>query len=128
MYEYKATVNRWIDGDTLLLDIDVGFFIIRQERIRLARIDAPELNDHRVTYVRKAKHARAVGKKICPHGSEVLLQTKKSDRDMYARYIAEVTFEGKNLSDYLLSTGAVEPFDELMGKKVIVKKPSVLKY
>jgi micrococcal nuclease len=126
MYEYKATVNRWIDGDTLLLDIDLGFFVTRQERIRLARINAAELNDGRVTYVRKAKHARAVGKNFCPHGSEVLVQTKKSDRDMYARYIAEVRFEGKNLSDYLLSTGAVKPFDELVGKPVAVEKPIVI--
>ena len=44
MYEYKAKVKKWVDGYTLLLEIDLGFFVTREERIRLARINTPELN------------------------------------------------------------------------------------
>ena len=38
---YKAEVRDVIDADTLLLDIDLGFEVIRRQSIRLARIDAP---------------------------------------------------------------------------------------
>jgi len=102
MYEYKAKVKKWVDGDTLLLEIDLGFFVTREERIRLARINTPELNSLVPYQLRRAKHARAVAKKFCPLGSRVTVKTKKSQRDMYARYIGEVYFQGRNISDYLL--------------------------
>ncbi|MFC2138985.1 thermonuclease family protein [Bacteroidota bacterium] len=108
MYTYKATVNRWVDGDTVILDIDLGFYVTRQERIRLARINAPELNNKIPFQVRKAKHARAVAKKFCPPGSVVFLTTSKNKKDMYARYIAEITFNMINISDYLFEQGCVK--------------------
>jgi len=40
-YLYKAEVRDVIDADTILLDIDLGFEVIRRQPIRLARIDAP---------------------------------------------------------------------------------------
>ncbi|NOQ26247.1 MAG: hypothetical protein GQ564_12860 [Bacteroidales bacterium] len=108
MYTYKATIVRWIDGDTVLLDIDLGFYITRQERIRLARINAPELNSKIPFQVRKAKHARAVLNKFCPSGSVVSITTSKNKKDMYARYIAELIFNNKNISNYLLELKCVK--------------------
>ena len=44
MYEYKAQVLRIIDGDTLAVNIDLGFDVwIHNEVIRLNGIDAPEV-------------------------------------------------------------------------------------
>ena len=44
MYEYNAEVVRVVDGDTVILDIDLGMNVwMRNERIRLAGINAPEL-------------------------------------------------------------------------------------
>ncbi len=108
MYNYKAKVVRWIDGDTVLLDIDLGFYTIRQERIRLARINAPELNSAVPFQVRKAKHARYVAKLFCPEGAVVTVTTSKNKRDMYARFIGEVVYNGVNVSDFLLQKGCVE--------------------
>ena len=108
MYTYNAVLQRWIDGDTILVEIDLGFHCKRIERIRLARIDAHELRDEVVRNIRRAKHARAVAKKFCPNGSMVQIKTFKIHKDMYARYIAEVHFEGQNLSDYLLESGVVK--------------------
>lgn len=42
-YEYKAKFKKVIDGDTLILDIDLGFSIIlSNQTIRLIGIDTPE--------------------------------------------------------------------------------------
>lgn len=46
---------------------------------------------------------RLKAKKLCPEGSDVIVNTMKNPKqDMYARYIAEVTFKEKNISDELL--------------------------
>jgi len=43
MYEYKANVIRVIDGDTVDVDIDLGFGVwLRGERVRMMGIDTPE--------------------------------------------------------------------------------------
>lgn len=43
MYEYACTIKRVVDGDTVDCDIDLGFSIVlRDQRIRLHGIDAPE--------------------------------------------------------------------------------------
>ena len=43
MYEYKATIIKVVDGDTVDVDIDLGFDVwLRNQRIRLFGIDCPE--------------------------------------------------------------------------------------
>lgn len=43
MYEYNCKILRVVDGDTVDVDIDLGFNIwLRGERIRMNGIDAPE--------------------------------------------------------------------------------------
>ena len=43
MYEYKAKVVHIVDGDTVDVDIDLGFGIwMKDERVRLMGIDTPE--------------------------------------------------------------------------------------
>jgi len=43
MYEYRATVVKVIDGDTVDVNIDLGFgIILSDERVRIMGIDTPE--------------------------------------------------------------------------------------
>ena len=43
MYEYKVNILKIVDGDTVDVDIDLGFGVwLRDERVRLAGIDTPE--------------------------------------------------------------------------------------
>ena len=43
MYEYNCIIKRVVDGDTVDVDIDLGFGIwVHNQRIRLSGIDAPE--------------------------------------------------------------------------------------
>jgi len=43
MYEYKALINRVVDGDTVDIDIDLGFGIwMKDERVRVMGIETPE--------------------------------------------------------------------------------------
>ena len=43
MYEYKCKMVRVVDGDTVDVDIDLGFGVwLRKQRIRMYGIDTPE--------------------------------------------------------------------------------------
>lgn len=43
MYEYRAKLNRVVDGDTVDIDIDLGFGVwLKDERVRIMGIDTPE--------------------------------------------------------------------------------------
>ena len=42
MYEYKCKVVKVVDGDTVDVDIDLGFGVwLRKQRVRLVGIDTP---------------------------------------------------------------------------------------
>lgn len=111
MYEYAAKIERWIDADTLLVHIDLGFSCFREERIRLARINAWEIKSESPYQRRWARSATFQARKKFPRGSSVIIQTKKNPvQDMYARYIAEVVCKGVNVSDVLVTLKGVEIF------------------
>ena len=43
MYEYRCKVSRVVDGDTVDVDIDLGFGVwLHKERVRIQGIDTPE--------------------------------------------------------------------------------------
>ena len=43
MYEYRVKILRVVDGDTVDVDIDLGFGVwMHKERVRLYGIDTPE--------------------------------------------------------------------------------------
>ena len=44
LYQYKVSVSRVVDGDTVDVDVDLGFGVwLRNERVRLAGVDTPEI-------------------------------------------------------------------------------------
>ena len=44
MYLYRVTITSVYDGDACTADVDIGFKVtVRGEKIRLARINAPEI-------------------------------------------------------------------------------------
>lgn len=113
MYEYKATVNKVVDADTLDVTIQLGFHIAIQHRVRLLGVDAWETKEIRgadLEEVKKGKEFKAIVQRLV-EGKEIIMATTKDEEDKYGRFLAEVTInEGDNkgmvLNDYLLSIGA----------------------
>ena len=103
MYEYRATIARWIDGDTVVLDVDLGFYTTVRQTFRLAGIDAPELRskdpDERVA----ALAALEFCKRECPVLSTVTVKSKKTGK--YGRWLAEVYTGVDCLNDRLVEAG-----------------------
>ena len=49
MYEYRARVIKVIDGDTVDVDIDLGFGVwLKDERVRIMGIDTPESSSNKL--------------------------------------------------------------------------------
>lgn len=113
MYEYRATVIRTIDGDTLELKVDLGFQISIVMHVRLYGINAPELN-HPGGQEAKAFVTKWVLDNADSTG-RVLIRTYKNASgaertEKYGRWLADVTgLGGHFLSIDLIATGhAVE--------------------
>ena len=87
-YLYKAEPRDIIDADTLLLDIDLGFEVIRRQRIRLARIDAPARDTPE-----GARGRRHVREQLAVARS-IVIKTVKTD--LHGRYVAHVFYAFNN--------------------------------
>ena len=67
MYEYRATIVRWVDGDTVDLDIDLGFGIVyANQRVRLFGIDAFESRTRDLQEKQKGLAAKDFVERVLP--------------------------------------------------------------
>lgn len=107
-YEYKATVVRWVDGDTVDLRVDLGFRMFAETRFRLYGIDTPERGQP--GYADATKSAES----LAPAGSPVRIETYK-DADKYGRWLALVYPIGDygsipDVSNQLINLGHGKPY------------------
>jgi micrococcal nuclease len=97
-YQYKGTVHRVVDGDTLDVWIDLGFRIVVHQRLRLFGIDTPERGEP--GWREAGDHL----KQLLPEGSSILVETEKGDK--YGRWIATVISEsGEDVNKSMIESG-----------------------
>jgi micrococcal nuclease len=96
MYQYKAIVVRVVDGDTVVLNIDLGFNVCMNESCRLAGIDTPELTSTNSEEKAKAVVAKKFLAKILQEGKEVTINSKALDK--YRRPLVEILVSGMSIS------------------------------
>lgn len=110
LYHYRAVVTDVYDGDTCTVDIDLGLSTwVRGEKIRLHRINAPELTGRdRRRGLAARDHLRQ-----WLLNKPVLLQTIKDRREKYGRYLAEIWLEQQgrwiNVNDAMIAAGHAKP-------------------
>lgn len=93
-----ATVKRWVDGDTVVLDVDLPFGLTGRYDFRLFGIDTPERG------FRGWAEATGMANHFAPAGSLVSVRTFK-DPDKYGRYLAVVGAGGLVVNDELVLAG-----------------------
>lgn len=104
MFEYKAKLIKVIDGDTIDLEVDLGFNIIVRERFRLARIDTPELRSGTDESKQKGLEAKNYLYGLFQKYQDTCTaKTEKTEK--YGRWLVEVQFPEGNASDLLVSNG-----------------------
>lgn len=90
MHTYRALVVRVVDGDTVDLDVDLGFHLTARIRARLARVDTPERGEPGWAFAGDELR-RLLGEAADDEGY-VIVRTSKTGK--YGRWIAEI--EGVN--------------------------------
>ena len=111
MYKYQATIKRWVDGDTVDVDIDLGFGLVySNQRLRLYGIDAWESRTRDLDEKKKGLAAKSFVNEMAPVGTQVTIITYKEGK--YGRILAEVFLdEDTNLNKLLTEKGHAERYE-----------------
>ena len=110
MYEYKCKVLKVIDGDTVDVDIDLGFGVwLHKERVRIMGIDTPESRTS--DKLEKVFGLAAKERLISLLGENAILDTQvsKKGEDMkgkFGRILGNFrTTDGEHCADVLVEEG-----------------------
>lgn len=111
LYHYKAKVLEIYDGDTIRVELNLGFGLIwrgsdnRGIEIRLFGLNAPEIKGsekEKGTISRDKLREQILGK-------EITIKTIKDSKEKYGRYLGIIIKEdGTNINDWLISEGFAE--------------------
>ena len=103
-YEYQAEILSVYDGDTVTARIDLGFHVSIIEKLRLARIDAPEVRgvERPKGLISRDKLREFILDK------QVIIHTIRDRKGKYGRYLVEILVNGTNVNDWLVDSGLVE--------------------
>jgi micrococcal nuclease len=110
MYEYKCNVNKIVDGDTVDVDIDLGFgVVLTDERVRIMGIDTPESRTRdrveKLFGLASKKRLKELLSKQCILKTEI----NKNGEDMkgkFGRVLGDfIADDGRMITDILIEEG-----------------------
>ena len=115
MYEYRCKLRKMVDGDTVDIDIDLGFGVwLQDERVRLYGIDTPE---SRTRDLEEKKYGLAAKEYVENFLDDkwLTLKTKEYDsKGKFGRILGELwrtySYADKSLNDYLIEKHHAVPY------------------
>ena len=115
MYEYKAKINKVVDGDTVDIDIDLGFGIwLHNERVRIMGIDTPESRTSDEVEKVFGLAAKARLKELLGETAILKTQVDKSGEDAkgkFGRILGDfVAPDGRMVTEIMIEEGHCVPY------------------
>jgi micrococcal nuclease len=104
-YEYRARVIRVVDGDTVHLEVDLGFDVRRQDSFRLTGINAPERGTPEG--VAATGHLVELLNRVGP----LVVYTTKDRREKYGRYLARLVMGEVDINQAMVDDGHAVTYD-----------------
>ena len=102
MYEYRCKVTRVVDGDTVDVDIDLGFGVwMHKERVRLYGIDTPESRTRDLEEKKYGLLAKEQIKAFMPVGSMQTLVTVKDKVGKFGRILGKFLIYDKSTDAWM---------------------------
>ena len=103
-FTYRAKFRSNWDGDTVRLDIDLGFGSwIHNQSVRLLDIDAPALRGETLEEARESKEFL---QGLLENAEDIVIQTRKSeDDDKYGRWLAYIWADGTLVNQEMIDEG-----------------------
>ena len=107
MYEYRCKVVRVIDGDTVDVDIDLGFGVwLKKERVRLYGIDTPESRTRDLEEKKYGLAAKEFLTKMLDDEGGIILKTHKDAEGKFGRILGELwrttEYGDQSINQYLV--------------------------
>ena len=102
MYEYRCKLVKVIDGDTIDVDIDLGFGVwLKKERVRLVGIDTPE---SRTRDLEEKKYGLAAKEFLIKWtgAGELRLKTQKDKTGKFGRILGELWTFDTNINQKMI--------------------------
>ncbi len=136
MYQYKCKILKVLDGDTVDIDLDLGFkIVLANQRVRMAGIDTPE---SRTTIAEEKVRGQLSKKKLTeklPVGSWQVIETQKPDSndDKFGRILGVFILEdGTRVNDWLIQNNYAVPYkgenkdltqaEQQANKKILIER------
>jgi micrococcal nuclease len=115
MYEYKCKVLRVVDGDTVDVDIDLGFgIVLSDERVRIMGIDTPESRTRDKVEKLFGKASKYRLKSLLGETAVLKTQINKDGEDMkgkFGRVLGDfVTEDGRMATEVMIDEGHCVPY------------------
>lgn len=105
MYKYRCIIVRVVDGDTVDVDIDLGFGIwLKKQRIRLFGVDTPESRTRDLEEKKYGLLAKEFVKSYLQKDSKQILQTKTDERGKFGRILGEFIVNDTTVNQLLIDT------------------------
>ena len=106
MHEYRCKLVKIVDGDTVDVDIDLGFGVwLRKQRIRLYGIDTPESRTRDLEEKYYGKLSSAFLQKHCPKGSYITLRTHLDKKGKFGRILGDFLLEDRRATEQMIVDG-----------------------
>ena len=116
MFEYFCKVTRVVDGDTIDVEVDLGFDIIHRARVRMMGIDTPESRTRNKAEKVLGLASKARLKDLLAN-RRVKLETSKEGKGKFGRILATVWTSDKkgveeyvNINEKLIEEGHARPY------------------
>jgi micrococcal nuclease len=110
MYEYRVKILKVVDGDTVDVDIDLGFgIVLTDERVRIMGIDTPESRTRDKVEKKFGLASKARLKSLLGKTGILKTQINKKGEDMkgkFGRILGDfVAEDGRMVTDILVEEG-----------------------
>ena len=118
MYEYRCKVVHIVDGDTVDVDIDLGFGVwMKKQRIRLYGIDTPESRTRDLEEKKYGLAAKEFLTGMLDDDAGITLKTHKDKEGKFGRILGELwrttNYADQSINEYMVEKShAVEYFGQ----------------
>ena len=107
MYQYFVkNVLKVVDGDTVDVEIDLGFDLTKKERVRLGGIDTPESRTRDLEEKKYGLAAKKFITEMLDDEGGIVLKTQKDAEGKYGRILGELwrttNYADKSINQYLI--------------------------
>ena len=107
--KYDVTVIKIVDGDTVDVDIDLGFGVcLKDERVRIMGIDTPESRTSDRVEDLFGEAAKSRLKELMAEGGKLITTEDRKGEDMkgkFGRILGDFEIDGKRVTDIMIEEG-----------------------